>query len=118
MHRAIDAFGTLDVVIDNAGYGLFGMTEEVTERQARDQIDINVFGALWVIQAALPHLRNRGSDHTIQVSSIGGVTSPPGLGPYPASKFALEGFTASLAAEVKARYGPTASRPTTTSARP
>ncbi len=48
-----------------------------------------------------PHLRNRGSDHIIQVSSIGGVTSPPGLGLYPASKFALEGFTASLAAEVK-----------------
>ncbi len=97
VQRAIDAFGTLDVVIDNAGYGLFGMTEEVTERQASDQIDINVFGALWVTQAALPHLRNRGSDHIIQVSSIGGVTSLPGLGLYPASKFALEGFTASLA---------------------
>ncbi|MFF6989110.1 SDR family NAD(P)-dependent oxidoreductase [Streptomyces sp. NPDC010273] len=75
VERAIDTFGALDVVIDNAGYGLFGMTEEVTERQARDQIDINVFGALWVTQAALPHLRARGSGHIIQVSSIGGVTS-------------------------------------------
>lgn len=54
MQRAIDTFGALDVVINNAGYGLFGMTEEVTERQARDQIEINVFGALWVTQAALP----------------------------------------------------------------
>lgn len=101
MQRAIDTFGALDVVINNAGYGLFGMTEEVTERQARDQIEINVFGALWVTQAALPHLRARGSGHIIQVSSIGGVTSLPGLGLYHASKFALEGFTASLAAEVK-----------------
>ncbi|MFJ3415835.1 SDR family NAD(P)-dependent oxidoreductase [Streptomyces sp. NPDC086082] len=101
VQRAIDTFGALDVVINNAGYGLFGMTEEVTERQARDQIDINVFGALWVTQAALPHLRARGSGHIIQVSSIAGVTSLPGLGLYHASKFALEGFTASLAAEVK-----------------
>ncbi|WP_405867154.1 SDR family NAD(P)-dependent oxidoreductase [Streptomyces sp. NBC_01515] len=101
VQRAVDTFGTLDVVVNNAGYGLFGMVEEVSEQQARDQIEINVFGALWVTQAVLPHLRARGSGHIIQVSSIGGLTSLPGLGIYHASKFALEGFTASLAAEVK-----------------
>lgn len=54
VQRAIDTFGELDVVVNNAGYGLFGMVEEVSERQARDQIEINVFGALWVTQAVLP----------------------------------------------------------------
>jgi NAD(P)-dependent dehydrogenase (short-subunit alcohol dehydrogenase family) len=101
VRRAIDTFGGLDIVINNAGYGLFGMIEEVTEQQARDQIDVNVFGALWVTQAVLPHLRARGSGHIIQVSSVAGVLSLPGLGIYHASKFGLEGFTASLAAEVK-----------------
>ncbi|MBK6010386.1 SDR family NAD(P)-dependent oxidoreductase [Streptomyces sp. MBT53] len=101
VQQTVDTFGGLDVVINNAGYGLFGMTEEVTEQQAREQIDVNVFGALWVTQAVLPHLRARRSGHIIQVSSIGGVVSLPGLGLYHASKFALEGFTASLAAEVK-----------------
>nr|WSY49985.1 SDR family oxidoreductase [Streptomyces sp. NBC_00886] len=101
VQQAIDKFGSLDIVINNAGYGLFGMVEEVTEQQARDQIEINLFGALWVTQAVLPHLRARGSGHIIQVSSIGGVTSLPALGIYHASKFGLEGFTASLAAEVR-----------------
>ncbi|MFJ5226527.1 SDR family oxidoreductase [Streptomyces sp. NPDC088400] len=101
VQQAIDKFGGLDIVINNAGYGLFGMTEEVTEQQARDQLDVNLFGPLWVTQAVLPHMRARGSGHIIQVSSIGGVVSLPGLGIYHASKFGLEGFTASLAAEVK-----------------
>jgi NAD(P)-dependent dehydrogenase (short-subunit alcohol dehydrogenase family) len=98
---AIDHFGVLDVVVNNAGYGLFGMVEEVTEQQARDQLDVNLFGPLWVTQAVLPHLRARGSGHIIQVSSIAGVFSLPGLGIYHASKFGLEGFTVSLAAEVR-----------------
>ena len=101
VQQAIDHFGTLDVVVNNAGYGLFGMVEEVTEQQVRDQIEVNLYGALWVTQAVLPHLRERGSGHIIQVSSIAGVFSLPGLGIYHASKFGLEGFTASLAAEVK-----------------
>jgi NAD(P)-dependent dehydrogenase (short-subunit alcohol dehydrogenase family) len=93
-------FGRLDVVVNNAGYGLFGAVEEVSEEQARAQLETNVFGALWVTQAALPIMREQGSGHIIQVSSIGGVNAFPGLGLYHASKWALEGFSQSLAAEV------------------
>jgi NAD(P)-dependent dehydrogenase (short-subunit alcohol dehydrogenase family) len=93
-------FGRLDVVVDNAGYGLFTMIEEATEQQARDQFEPNVFGALWVTQAVLPYLREQGSGHFIQVSSIGGLNSFPGLGIYNASKWALEGMSQALAAEV------------------
>ena len=101
VQRTVERFGRLDVVVNNAGYGLFGMVEEVSEQQARDQVEVNLFGPLWVVQAALPHLRAQGSGHIIQVSSIAGVFTLPGLGLYHASKFGLEGFTASLAAEVK-----------------
>ncbi|HKS45014.1 MAG TPA: SDR family oxidoreductase [Amycolatopsis sp.] len=101
VQQAADHFGTLDIVLNNAGYGLFGMVEEVTEAQAREQLDTNFFGALWVTQAALPIMRAQGHGHLIQVSSVGGLFSVPGLGLYHASKFALEGFTASLAKEVK-----------------
>ena len=99
--QAHEHFGRLDVVVNNAGYGLFGTIEEVTEEQARAQIETNVFGALWVTKAALPILREQRSGHIIQVSSIGGVNAFPGIGLYHASKWALEGFTQSLAAEVK-----------------
>lgn len=98
---AHEYFGRLDVVINNAGFGHFGMIEELTEEEARGQIETNVFGALWVTQAALPILRAQGSGHIIQVSSIGGISAFPMLGAYHASKWALEGFTQSLAQEVK-----------------
>lgn len=99
--RAHAHFGRLDVVINNAGYGLFGFVEEVSEAQARKQMETNFFGALWVTQAVLPHLRAQGSGHIIQVSSIGGITAFPGLSMYHASKWALEGFSQSLAQEVR-----------------
>ena len=99
--ETIRRFGRIDVAVNNAGYGLFGTIEEVSEAEARAQLETNLFGALWVTQAVLPQMREQGSGHIIQVSSVAGVTSLPGLGLYHASKFALEGFTASLAAEVK-----------------
>ena len=97
---AHDRFGALDVVVNNAGYGQFGMVEELSEQDARDQIETNVFGALWVTQAVLPYLRGQGSGHILQVSSIGGISAFPNIGMYHASKWALEGLSQSLAAEV------------------
>jgi NAD(P)-dependent dehydrogenase (short-subunit alcohol dehydrogenase family) len=98
---AHERFGRLDVVVNNAGYGQFGMVEELSEAEARDQIETNVFGALWVTQAALPFLRAQSSGHFVQVSSIGGISAFPGIGMYHASKWALEGFSQALAQEVK-----------------
>ncbi|MBO0767887.1 MAG: SDR family oxidoreductase [Solirubrobacterales bacterium] len=98
--QARDHFGELDIVVNNAGYGHFGAIEELTEQEARDQIETNVFGALWVTQAALPFLRERGAGHILQVSSIGGISAFPTIGAYHASKWALEGFSQSLAQEV------------------
>jgi NAD(P)-dependent dehydrogenase (short-subunit alcohol dehydrogenase family) len=86
--------------VNNAGYGQFGMIEELSEAEAREQIETNLFGALWVTQAALPFLRAQGSGHLLQVSSIGGISAFPGIGMYHASKWALEGLSQSLAQEV------------------
>jgi NAD(P)-dependent dehydrogenase (short-subunit alcohol dehydrogenase family) len=98
--HAHERFGRLDIVVNNAGYGHFGMVEEVTEAEARAQIETNLFGALWVTQAALPYLRKQGSGHILQVSSIGGISAFQNIGIYNASKWALEGFSQALAQEV------------------
>jgi NAD(P)-dependent dehydrogenase (short-subunit alcohol dehydrogenase family) len=100
--EAHERFERLDVVVNNAGYGLFGAIEEVNEAEARAQIDTNLFGALWVTQAALPIMRAQKSGHILQVSSVGGVQAFPTVGLYHASKWGLEGFSQSLAAEVAA----------------
>ncbi len=99
--KAKNHFGAIDVLINNAGYGLFGTIEETTEQEARDQIETNVFGLLWLTQAVLPVMREQGHGHIIQVSSILGVATLPILGLYNASKFAVEGLSETLAAEVK-----------------
>ncbi|WP_027494912.1 SDR family oxidoreductase [Rhodococcus sp. JG-3] len=101
VQQAYDKFGSLDIVINNAGYGQFGMIEELSEEDARAQIETNVFGALWVTQAALPFMREQGSGHILQVSSIGGISAFPNVGAYHASKWALEGFSQALAQEVE-----------------
>jgi NAD(P)-dependent dehydrogenase (short-subunit alcohol dehydrogenase family) len=98
--QAHEHFGRLDVVVNNAGYGQFGMVEELSEEEARAQIETNLFGALWITQAALPFLRAQGSGHIIQVSSIGGISAFPMVGIYHASKWALEGLSQALAQEV------------------
>ena len=96
-----DHFGHLDVVVNNAGYGVSGAIEELSEEQARRQLEVNVFGALWVTQAALPILREQRSGWIVQVSSIGGLAAFPLTGIYHASKWALEGFSETLRQEVE-----------------
>ncbi|WP_067822535.1 SDR family oxidoreductase [Actinomadura kijaniata] len=100
VRRAEEHFGRLDVVVNNAGYGLFGAVEELSEQALRDQLETNLFGALWVTQAALPYLREQGAGHIVQISSTGGVAAWPLVGGYHASKWALEGLSESLAQEV------------------
>jgi len=99
--KAKEHFGSIDVLINNAGYGLFGAIEEMTEKDARDQMETNFFGLLWLSQAVLPVMREQGRGHIIQLSSVLGLISRPVLGLYAASKFAVEGLSESLAAEVK-----------------
>jgi NAD(P)-dependent dehydrogenase (short-subunit alcohol dehydrogenase family) len=98
--QAHEQFGRLDVVVNNAGYGQFGAVEELTEAELRDQMETNFFGALWVVQAVLPILREQGSGHIVQISTIGGIGAFPNIGAYHASKWALEGISESLAQEV------------------
>jgi len=100
VRAAHDHFGRMDVVVNNAGTGHYGFVEELSEAEARAQMDVNFFGALWVTQAVLPILRAQGCGRILQVSSIGGLTAFPNLGSYHAAKWALEGLTQSLAGEV------------------
>jgi NAD(P)-dependent dehydrogenase (short-subunit alcohol dehydrogenase family) len=101
VRKVHEHFGRLDVVVNNAGYGVSGAIEELSEEQARRQLEVNLFGALWVTQAALPILREQGSGWIVQVSSIGGLAAFPLTGIYHASKWALEGFSETLRQEVE-----------------
>jgi NAD(P)-dependent dehydrogenase (short-subunit alcohol dehydrogenase family) len=101
VQKARDHFGRLDVVVNNAGYGVSGAIEELSEAQARRQVEVNLFGPLWVTQAALPIMREQGSGWIVQVSSIGGLAAFPLTGIYHASKWALEGFSETLRQEVE-----------------
>ncbi|MBN9109386.1 MAG: SDR family NAD(P)-dependent oxidoreductase [Pseudonocardia sp.] len=100
VESAIARAGDLDVVVNNAGYGLVGAAEEVSDTEARHQFETNFFGALSVLRAVLPHLRARRRGHIINLSSATGLFGSPGLALYSASKFALEGLSEALQSEV------------------
>jgi NAD(P)-dependent dehydrogenase (short-subunit alcohol dehydrogenase family) len=102
IQATIDHFGRIDVVVNNAGYGMVGSLEELSDQEARENFDVNVFGSLNVIRQAMPYLRQQQSGHILSISSIAGFTGGfPGFGIYCATKFAVEGFSESLAAEAK-----------------
>jgi NAD(P)-dependent dehydrogenase (short-subunit alcohol dehydrogenase family) len=93
--------GPIDVLVNNAGYGHEGLVEESTIEDLRRQFDVNVFGPVAVIQAVLPYMRKRRSGHIINITSMGGLITLPGIAFYHGSKFALEGISESLGKEVK-----------------
>jgi NAD(P)-dependent dehydrogenase (short-subunit alcohol dehydrogenase family) len=100
VEQAVAAYGRIDVLVNNAGRGLLGTVEEASDQAARAVFDTNVFGVLNVQRAVLPVLRAQRSGHVIQLSSVGGFTGTPGWGVYAATKFAVEGFSEALAAEL------------------
>ncbi|HYW10697.1 MAG TPA: SDR family NAD(P)-dependent oxidoreductase [Longimicrobium sp.] len=100
VHAAVERFGRIDVVVNNAGYGQLGSLEELTDAEARANFDVNVFGTLNVIRQVMPQLRAQGGGHVINLSSIAGIVGGfAGWGVYCATKFAVEGLSEALAAE-------------------
>ncbi|MER6526211.1 SDR family oxidoreductase [Streptomyces sp. NPDC001508] len=94
------AMGHIDVVVSNAGYGLLGAAEEVTDEQVRHQIDTNLIGSIQLVRAVLPHMREQGHGRILQVSSLGGQVTIPGSSLYHATKWGIEGFMETVAQEV------------------
>jgi len=100
VEEAVSQHGSIDVLVNNAGYGLEGAIEESSMAQARHQLEVNFFGALALIKAVLPGMRKQRSGHIVNITSVGGLLAYPGVGIYNASKHALEGLTDSLTQEV------------------
>ncbi len=100
VNDAFDTFGRLDVIVNNAGYGVFASVEEASDEQIRRVIDTNLLGSIHVIRAALPHLRAQGGGRILQVSTAGGQTTYPNFSYYHASKWGIEGFCQTVAAEI------------------
>ncbi len=100
VEQALARFGRIDILVNNAGYGLTGAVEEASDMEIADIYATNVFGLLRVTRAVLPHLRKQHSGHIVNLSSIGGLTGMPGWGIYNSTKFAVEGISEALAAEL------------------
>lgn len=99
--QAIAAFGRVDVLVNNAGYGVNGAIEEVSDEEFEPMFQTNIYGLIRTTRAFLPHMRERGSGHILNLSSIAGLVANPGWGFYATSKFAVEGFSEALAGEMK-----------------
>jgi NAD(P)-dependent dehydrogenase (short-subunit alcohol dehydrogenase family) len=100
VNRSFEKFGRIDVVVSNAGYGLFGAAEELSDAEINHIIATNLTGSIQLIRSALPYLRNQGGGRVIQISSYGGQVAFPGNSMYHATKFGIEGFCEALAQEV------------------
>jgi NADP-dependent 3-hydroxy acid dehydrogenase YdfG len=104
IHRVVDdafaALGRIDVIVNNAGYSLFGAAEEVSDEQIVHQIDTNLIGSIQVVRAALPHLRAQGGGRILQISSMGGQIAYPGMSLYHATKWGIEGFFEATAQDI------------------
>ncbi|MGN6396860.1 MAG: oxidoreductase [Mucilaginibacter sp.] len=100
INSTIVHFGRIDVLVNNAGFGIIGAAEAFTEEQVRSQLETNLYAPIAVTRAVLPHMRKQGSGRILQISSVGGRVGNPGLSVYQAAKFGLSGFTEALAKEV------------------
>lgn len=104
VRHAAERLGRIDVLVNNAGYGLIGAIEEASEDDARAIMDTNLLGPLWLSQAVIPLMRQQGSGHIVQISTVGAVGTMPMLGLYNSTKWGLEAFSEAMAAEVR-RFG-------------
>lgn len=102
--HAAGVLGSIDVLVNNAGYGVIGAVEEASEEDARAIVDTNLLGPLWLSQAVIPIMRSQGSGHIVQISTVGAVGTMPMLGLYNSTKWGLEAFSEAMAGEV-GRFG-------------